>query len=93
MYNISLTIHLSTHHNTPDYLANLLTPNITINEQKKINKFKLKTQVLSYLTSAQHKSFSVHDLKIWNDLLHHIRSIDSNVILKLNLKIYRFLNK
>ena len=28
IYKISLTIHLATHHNTPDYLANLLTPNI-----------------------------------------------------------------
>ena len=39
IYNISLTIHLSTHLNTPtlntpDYLANLLTPNITIYEQQ-----------------------------------------------------------
>ena len=77
IYNMSLTIHLSTHHNKPDYLANLLTPNITIYEQQQINKFKLKTPVLSYLTSAQHKSFSVHAPKICNDLLHHIRSIDS----------------
>ena len=89
IYNISLTIHLSTHHNTPDYLANLLIPI----RKKIINKFKLKTSVLSYLTSAQHKSFSVHAPKIWNDLLHYIRSIDSTVILKLNLKTYRFLNK
>ena len=77
---MSLTIHLSTHHNTPDYLANLLTPNITIYEQQQINKFKFKTPVLSYLTSTQHKSFSVHAPKICNDLLHHIRSIDSTVI-------------
>ena len=80
IYNISFTIYLSTHHNTPDYLANLLTPNITIYNNNKINKFKLKTPVLSYLTSAQHKSFSVHAPKIWNDLLHHIQSIDSTVI-------------
>ena len=44
---------------TPDYLANLLTPNTTIYEQRHINKFKLKTPVLSHLTSAQHKSFSI----------------------------------
>ena len=66
-----------------DYLANLLTPNITIYEQRQISKFKLKTPGLSYLTSAQHKSFSIHALKIWNDLLHHIRSIDSTVIFKV----------
>ena len=92
IYNISLIIHLSTHYNTPDYLDNLLTPNIII-YSKKINKFKLKTPVLSYLTSAQHKSFSFHAPKIWNDLLHHIRSIDSTVILNLNIKTCRFLNK
>ena len=32
IYKIALTIHLATHHNTPDYLANLLTPNTTIYE-------------------------------------------------------------
>ena len=44
-----------------------------------------------YLTSAQHKYFSVQAPKIWNDLLHHIRSIDSTVILNLNLKTCRFI--
>ena len=82
IYNISLTIYLVTHNNTPGYLANLLTPNITIYEQRKINKFKLNTPDLSYLTSTQHKSFSVHAPKLWNDLPHHILSIDSTVILK-----------
>ena len=86
IYKISLTIHLATHHNTTDYFANLLTPNITIYEQRKINKLKLKTPVLSYLTSAQHKAFIVNVPKIWNDLPHHIRSIDSTVIFKSNLK-------
>ena len=73
--------------------ANLLTPNITIYEQRKINKFKLKTPVLSYLTSAQHKSFSVHAPKIYNDLPYYIRSIDSTVIFKSNFKNTFFLNK
>ena len=90
IYKIALTIHLATHHNTPDYLANLLTPNTTIYEQRHINKFKLKTPVLLHLTSSQHKSFSIHAPKIWNDLPHHIRSIDSTVTFKSKLKTYLF---
>ena len=57
---ISLTIHLATHHSIPGYIAKLLTPNITIYEQRQINKLKLKNSVLSYLTSDQHKYFSIH---------------------------------
>ena len=87
-YKIALTIHLATYHNTPDYLANLLTPNTTIYEQRHINKFQLKTPVRSHLTSAQHKSFSIHAPQIWNDLPHHIRSIDSTVIFKSMHKTY-----
>ena len=90
IYKIALTIHLATHLNTPDYLANLLTPNTTIYEQRHINKFKLKTPVLLHLTSSQHKSFSIHAPKIWNDLPHHIRSIDSTVTFKSKLKTYLF---
>ena len=59
IYKMSFTIHLATHDNTLDYLANLLTPNIPIYEQSKTNKFKLKTPVLSYLTSSRYKYFSV----------------------------------
>ena len=55
-------------------------------EQRHINKFKLKTPVLLHLTSSQHKSFSIHAPKIWNDLPHHIRSIDSTVTFKSKLK-------
>ena len=90
IYKIALTIHLATHHNTPDYLANLLTPNTTIYEQRHINKVKLKTPVLLHLTSSQHKYFSIHAPKIWNDLPHHIRSIDSTVTFKSKLKTYLF---
>ena len=92
IYKIALTIHVATNYNTPDYLANLLTPNTTIYEQRHINKFKLKTPVLSHvhLTSAQHKSFSIHAPKIWNDLPHHTRSIDSTVIFKSKLTTYLF---
>ena len=90
IYKISLTIHLANHHNIPDYLVNVLTHNITIYEQRQINKFKLKTAVLSYLTSSQHKSFSIHAPKLLNDLSHHIRSIDSTVIFKSKLKTYLF---
>ena len=90
IYKIALTIHLATHHNTPDYLANLLIPNTTIYEKRHLNKFKLKTPVLSHLTSAQHKYFSIHAPKIWNNLPHHIRSIGSTVIFKSKLKTYLF---
>ena len=84
-----------THNNTPwsaDYFANLITPNTTIYEQRHVNKFKLKTPVLSYLISAQHKSFYIHAPTIWNDLPHNIRSIDSTVIFKSKLKTYLFIN-
>ena len=90
IYKIALTTHLSTHHNTPDYLANLLTPNTTIYEQRHINKFKLKTPVILHLTSSQHKYFSIHAPKIWNDLPYHILSINSTVTFRSKLKTYLF---
>ena len=38
--------------NTPYYIANLLHSNITIYEQRQINKYKLKTPVLADVISA-----------------------------------------
>ena len=70
IYLICQTIQLSTYYNTP---AKLLNPNITIYEQRQINKLKLKMSVLSNFLFAQHTSFSIHAPKICNDLPNNIR--------------------
>ena len=46
--------------------------------------------IICNLTSAQHKSFSIHAPKIYNDIIHYILSIDSTSRCKSNLKKFLF---
>ena len=63
-----LTVYLALHHMIPDYISNCIHHNTTKHPQIALNKYKLQTKVLIYLSSPQLKAFSMHDTLTRNKL-------------------------
>ena len=89
---ISLTIHKSIHHNSPDYLTSLLhlhTP-ITPLQTRSSNTFILTTSHLHKLHSSNIRSFDISAPYHWNSLPKHLRITTSTPTFKRHFKTYYF---